>query len=218
MGEINLISECCSTINQSASSTVSQNQNVSQNNINQQETAVAIAVGEGSNARAYQIALQTNENSQSGAALAQNRGFAELCCTFYEPVSLAGVTQGWHVEQVNVNEQGTAVAIAIDGGEACAVQFSSQNNTNSQVGLAEAGNESNCPITAAEGEKKNKKEEKSNPKNEHDVFSAQAYAKTGETEKALISIDHGGQRIKIQIRQNGDVFLNNKFIMNLNKV
>lgn len=52
----------------------------------------------------------------------------------------ASVTQYQDVEQVNVNVQSMAVAIATDGSEASAVQFSQQENYNAQVGYAGATN------------------------------------------------------------------------------
>lgn len=50
------------------------------------------------------------------------------------------VIQYQDVGQVNINEQGEAVAIAMGGGEATAIQEASQDNTNSQVGDASADN------------------------------------------------------------------------------
>lgn len=52
--------------------------------------------------------------------------------------SAAQVIQYQDVSQLNVNQQGNAVSIAIDGGEAAAVQQSDQDNSNSQEGSAES--------------------------------------------------------------------------------
>ncbi|PGF18355.1 hypothetical protein CP556_13705 [Natrinema sp. CBA1119] len=50
----------------------------------------------------------------------------------------AEVIQYQDVDQVNINEQGSAVSIAIDGGEATAVQEANQYNDNEQRGSATA--------------------------------------------------------------------------------
>jgi len=52
--------------------------------------------------------------------------------------STAEVIQYQDVDQVNINEQGSAVSIAIDGGEATAVQEANQYNDNEQRGSATA--------------------------------------------------------------------------------
>lgn len=227
MGGSKQITECCSLITQNASAAVVQNQDVSQSNISQQDVAIAVAVGEGSVARAYQIAMQTNQNTQSGSASSKNNSFVASCCpptvltetgdtAASQQNAEASVFPNQDVEQLNINEQATSVAISIDGGDAMAVQMSFQTNNSSQTGFAEAGNNTNCPVAVIDdGEKRNKKEEKGNPKKENMVYAAQADAKSGKNEKAVISLDHGGQKINIQIRQNGDVFINNQFIMNL---
>ncbi|WP_265112383.1 PGF-CTERM sorting domain-containing protein [Halosolutus halophilus] len=50
------------------------------------------------------------------------------------------VIQYQDVDQVNINEQGQAVSISIDGGEATAIQEVNQENNNSQIGQAAAEN------------------------------------------------------------------------------
>lgn len=50
------------------------------------------------------------------------------------------VIQHQNVDQVNINEQGEAVSIAIDGGEATAIQEANQLNANAQTGEASAEN------------------------------------------------------------------------------
>ncbi|WP_394295605.1 hypothetical protein [Natrialba asiatica] len=52
----------------------------------------------------------------------------------------SGVTQAQEVEQMNVNLQSTAMAIATNGSEATAVQLAHQQNINTQVGFADALN------------------------------------------------------------------------------
>ncbi|SEP65638.1 hypothetical protein [Natrinema salaciae] len=54
--------------------------------------------------------------------------------------STAQVIQYQDVDQVNLNEQGSAVSISIDGGEATAIQESNQYNDNEQRGSATAAN------------------------------------------------------------------------------
>lgn len=54
--------------------------------------------------------------------------------------STAQVIQYQNVSQLNVNQQGNAVSIAIDGGEATASQQTDQNNSNTQDGSAESIN------------------------------------------------------------------------------
>lgn len=61
-------------------------------------------------------------------------------CTVNQAAS-ATVTQEQNVEQQNTSTQGTAVATAINGGCALAVQYSSQSNSNTQEGTAEASNQ-----------------------------------------------------------------------------
>ncbi|MFP8952492.1 hypothetical protein ACLI4Z_05885 [Natrialbaceae archaeon A-arb3/5] len=55
-------------------------------------------------------------------------------------VATSEVTQEQGVEQMNVNLQSTALAIATNGSDATAVQLSSQSNYNAQVGFADALN------------------------------------------------------------------------------
>ncbi|NUC73648.1 hypothetical protein HTZ84_15280 [Haloterrigena sp. SYSU A558-1] len=52
--------------------------------------------------------------------------------------STAQVIQYQDVSQLNVSQQGNAVSIAIDGGEATAAQQADQNNANTQAGNAES--------------------------------------------------------------------------------
>ncbi|SDK66266.1 PGF-CTERM protein [Natronorubrum texcoconense] len=54
--------------------------------------------------------------------------------------TVSEVIQYQDVGQVNINEQGEAVAIAMDGGEATAIQEANQQNANTQEGAASADN------------------------------------------------------------------------------
>jgi len=54
--------------------------------------------------------------------------------------STAEIIQHQDVDQVNINERGPAVSIAIDGGEATAIQEANQQNDNEQAGEATAEN------------------------------------------------------------------------------
>ncbi|WP_255167670.1 hypothetical protein [Natrononativus amylolyticus] len=55
--------------------------------------------------------------------------------------AVSEVIQYQDVEQVNLNEEGAAVSISIDGGNATAIQEVSQQNNNAQVGEAVAENQ-----------------------------------------------------------------------------
>ncbi|MFA9424724.1 PGF-CTERM sorting domain-containing protein [Natronorubrum sp. A-ect3] len=146
---------------QSTEATVNQSQRVSQANQNQQGMAVAIAVGEGSVATAIQITDQTNFNEQlastetisileamSGmnvatAAVEDNNvvttdGDGGVAHDSGEPE--VSVTQYQNAEQVNVNLQSAAVAIALNQSDATAIQLAEQRNYNEQVGVASVEN------------------------------------------------------------------------------
>ncbi|MFC4881907.1 MULTISPECIES: hypothetical protein [Natrialbaceae] len=153
---------------QSASSVVEQGQDVEQVNVNEQGAAVAIAIGENSTATAIQITEQTNINEQLGSAeavnvLASMPGMNVASAgNGGDVVSTQGsttggddtkadkngisqeatseVTQGQAVEQLNVNLQNTAMAIATNDSDATAVQWAQQQNVNAQIGYASALN------------------------------------------------------------------------------
>lgn len=149
---------------QDASSLLAQEQAVEQANINEQAGAVAIAVGENSTATAIQVTDQTNLNEQIGSASAENLfasmggmnvatasadGGSSVVDTEMpkhdkkdkdDQSATAGVDQEQSVEQLNVNLQNTAMAIATDDSEATAVQMADQRNYNAQIGYADALN------------------------------------------------------------------------------
>lgn len=150
---------------QSASAWLTQEQAVDQTNVNEQGAAVAIAVGEDSTATAIQVTDQTNLNEQVGSADAANAvasmsgmnvavaGDSSVVETETPPkdkkkttdaddsqTATTSVDQEQAVEQLNVNLQNTAVAIATDGSEASAVQMAEQRNYNAQIGFATALN------------------------------------------------------------------------------
>ncbi|MEY7849448.1 hypothetical protein AB7C87_09670 [Natrarchaeobius sp. A-rgal3] len=58
-----------------------------------------------------------------------------------DQLSDAEVSQYQDVDQVNINQQGNATSIAIDGGEANAIQEATQYNSNEQIADAAAANE-----------------------------------------------------------------------------
>ncbi|WP_458207687.1 hypothetical protein [Haladaptatus sp. NG-SE-30] len=119
---------------QSADAHVDQYQDVDQLNYNSQSTAIAIAEG-GSYARAYQRSYQSNQNIQHGEATAANVGDGD------SQNADSSVWQYQNVSQLNVNEQGVAVAIAVgEGSVAKAWQISCQYSVNRQVGKATAIN------------------------------------------------------------------------------
>ncbi len=119
---------------QSADAHVDQYQDVDQLNYNNQSTAIAIAE-DSSYARSYQRSYQSNKNVQRGEAFAANVGNGD------EQNANSSVWQYQNVSQLNVNEQGVAVAIAVgEGSVAKAWQVSCQYNTNKQIGKATAIN------------------------------------------------------------------------------
>ncbi|WP_049971887.1 hypothetical protein [Haladaptatus cibarius] len=119
---------------QSAEADIEQKQEVEQANYNSQSTAVAISEG-GSYSRSYQRSYQENNNVQTAKALAANVGDGD------SQKADSSVAQWQDVDQLNVNEQGIAVAIAVgEGSTAKAWQVSCQFNTNKQVAKAAAIN------------------------------------------------------------------------------
>ncbi|RBI59268.1 hypothetical protein DMJ13_24220 [halophilic archaeon] len=119
---------------QSAEADIDQTQVVEQFNYNSQSTAVAIAE-DSSYSRAYQRSYQENNNLQSAEALAANAGDGD------SQNADSSVDQWQDVNQLNVNEQGVAVAVAVgDGSVAKAWQISCQFNVNKQVASATAIN------------------------------------------------------------------------------
>lgn len=127
-----------SEVTQYAEATVGQDQNVSQANVNYQNSAMAVAEGE-STAEAFQQTFQRNENQQVGMANATNIFGGDV--DEADQVARAEVKQTQDLEQINENEQGSAVAIAIgENSTATAIQVSEQTNVNIQFGSAEAVN------------------------------------------------------------------------------
>ena len=126
------------TVTQSAEASVTQTQDVAQGNYNEQSTAFAFAA-ENSEATAVQQTEQYNENLQEGAANATNVYVGEG--EYAEQSATSWLTQQQAVEQVNVNEQGAAVAIAVgENSTATAIQVTDQTNLNEQVGSTDAAN------------------------------------------------------------------------------
>ncbi|QLG48674.1 hypothetical protein [Natrinema halophilum] len=153
---------------QSAEALVTQQQDAEQANVNEQDGAVAIAVGENSTATAIQFTDQSNLNEQLGSASASNLLASspgmnvatagdvsdEVLESQVEPAkpdkknkdddveqtATAGVAQEQGVEQMNVNLQNSAMAIAQNGSEATSVQMAYQTNYNAQVAYANALN------------------------------------------------------------------------------
>ena len=123
-------------ITQAAEAGVTQTQDVAQGNYNNQSTAFAFAA-ENSEATALQETTQSNRNLQEGAANASNVYVGDG--EYADQSANAWLTQMQAVEQVNVNEQGGAVAIAVgEGSTATAIQLTEQTNLNEQLGSAEA--------------------------------------------------------------------------------
>ncbi|WP_227352851.1 hypothetical protein [Haladaptatus salinisoli] len=125
---------------QTAQAEIEQEQEVDQLNYNSQSTAVAIAQG-GSYARSFQRSYQRNQNVQEADALAANVGDGHHQKTKHDQDADSSVVQWQDVDQLNVNEQGVAVAIAVgEGSVAKAWQVSCQFNVNEQVANAAAIN------------------------------------------------------------------------------
>ncbi|WP_327053598.1 PGF-CTERM sorting domain-containing protein [Halomicrococcus gelatinilyticus] len=150
---------------QGADARVLQYQNVSQQNINMQNAATAIALNN-STATAYQTSYQSNYNSQIGAANATNvensttalynsdeTGDRSTWSVDYdngheqtnEQMAAADVSQLQYVEQVNVNQQYNALAVAENDGEATALQVTYQSNENRQVAESNASDGTESP-------------------------------------------------------------------------
>ncbi|WP_408957849.1 hypothetical protein [Natrinema sp. 74] len=152
---------------QDANALVTQQQDVEQANVNEQRGSVAIAVGQNSTATAIQFTDQSNLNTQLGKAsatnlLASSPGMNvatagdvsdDILSTETQPnkpdkknknggeqTATAGVVQEQGVEQANVNLQNNAMAIALNGSQATAIQLAYQQNYNAQVGYANALN------------------------------------------------------------------------------
>ena len=126
------------TVTQSAEDAVTQTQDVAQGHYNEQSTAFAFAA-ENSSATALQQTEQYNENRQEGAADSTNVYVGEG--EYVEQSANTWLSQEQAVEQVNVNEQGAAVAIAVgENSTATAIQVTDQTNVNEQVGSADAAN------------------------------------------------------------------------------
>ncbi|WP_244510205.1 hypothetical protein [Natronobacterium texcoconense] len=122
---------------QAADAEVTQVQEVGQLNYNEQNVAFAIAENE-SEAIALQQSQQANQNLQQGVANATN---VYSGGEFTDQSASASVAQGQEGDQMNVNEQDGAVAIAVgNGSTATALQFTEQTNLNQQIGEADASN------------------------------------------------------------------------------
>ncbi|XVH33616.1 hypothetical protein ACNS7O_17010 (plasmid) [Haloferacaceae archaeon DSL9] len=145
---------------QAASATVEQIQSVGQENINLQNAAVAVGL-EDSDATARQASYQGNFNAQVAAAadVDIDSGRYEACAVLNgadihgdeswaiayengdnhsEQVTDAAVDQLQLVQQLNVNEQFGAIALATNCGEALAEQLNYQANESVQVTAAVA--------------------------------------------------------------------------------
>ncbi len=119
---------------QNAEANIDQEQDVEQANVNRQNFAIALAE-DSSYARSYQRSFQINKNVQDAAALAANIGNSD------NQSADSSVNQSQTVDQLNYNEQGVAVAIAVgEDSKAKAWQISCQFNRNKQIANATALN------------------------------------------------------------------------------
>ncbi|WP_076431617.1 hypothetical protein [Haladaptatus litoreus] len=119
---------------QTAEADIEQEQEVDQVNYSSQSTAISIAEN-GSYSRSYQRSFQLNENAQTAEALAANVGKGD------KQNASSSVKQAQIVNQLNVNKQGVAIAVAVGKDSvAKAWQVSCQFNRNEQVASATAVN------------------------------------------------------------------------------
>lgn len=121
---------------QAADAEVTQSQVVGQMNYNEQSTAFSLADNE-SEALSIQQSHQSNQNLQQGVADATNvySGSGE----FVDQSADASVEQGQEADQINYNEQDSAVAIAVgENSTATSIQLTEQTNFNDQIGVADA--------------------------------------------------------------------------------
>ncbi len=149
---------------QEAAADIDQFQEVSQRNINLQNAAVSIALG-ASVATATQASYQGNFNAQVAEASAVNIEVGDWKATAVlsgmdangdgswavsydngaeqvnQQAAIADIDQAQYVEQLNVNEQYSSVAFAIDDGNASAEQINYQLNQNEQIAESESSNE-----------------------------------------------------------------------------
>ncbi|WP_458205623.1 hypothetical protein [Haladaptatus sp. NG-SE-30] len=147
--------------NQVASADITQVQRVGQENINMQNAAVAVALQD-SEATATQASYQANFNAQVAEATAVNvdnshheackvmsgtdaKGDGSWAVAYDEgtqQTASVDITQTQVIQQLNVNEQFSAVAFAVNHGNATAEQLNYQVNENIQAAEVTAVNES----------------------------------------------------------------------------
>ncbi|MCO8242831.1 MULTISPECIES: hypothetical protein [unclassified Haladaptatus] len=119
---------------QNAEAEIDQEQDVEQANISSQNFAIALAE-DSSYARSYQRSFQINKNVQDAEALAANVGNGD------DQNADSSVDQSQEVDQLNYNQQGVAVAVAVgETSKAKAWQVSCQFNRNQQIASAAALN------------------------------------------------------------------------------
>ncbi len=119
---------------QDAEADIDQEQDVEQANVSSQNFAIALAEDD-SYARSYQRSFQINKNVQDAEALAANIGEAD------DQSADSSVDQSQEVDQLNYNEQGVSVAVAVgEDSTAKAWQVSCQFNSNKQIANAAALN------------------------------------------------------------------------------
>jgi hypothetical protein len=162
---------------QAASANIEQIQSVGQENLSMQNAAVAVALDD-SQSTATQANYQANFNAQVASATAVNiedgsrkvvgvlngtdvKGDGSWAVSYdnggNKQIANVDITQTQYVEQLNVNEQHSAIAFAANDGNASAEQVNYQVNENVQVTEATAVNENDGKQSKSEmGEKKAK--------------------------------------------------------------
>ncbi|WP_242695529.1 hypothetical protein [Halomontanus rarus] len=198
-----------------------QYQDVDQVNINTQEGATSVSI-DGGEATAIQEANQYNDNDQSAEADATNEARENRFENVGEVYILLGdgdsqefdgwtvidgdgdsggvsqvaeatVSQSQEVDQLNYNNQSTAIAIAENGSEATALQQSEQHNENLQQGVANA---TNVYADDTDGDKKKKKADRNKKEKKKFDGDKKKEKKVGKDKKRGEKVDRGEKKEK----------------------
>jgi hypothetical protein len=165
---------------QAASANIEQFQDATQTNISMQNAAVAVALKD-SQATATQASYQANFNAQVASATAENvetgrytarrvldgtdvNGDSSWAVAYENgsdqanrQVANVDITQIQLIEQLNVNEQFSAIAFATCDGNASAEQVNYEVNENVQLAEGSAANASDSSESGKEEESKEEK-------------------------------------------------------------
>lgn len=203
--------ECCTTVTERAAAVSSSFQYGQQRNFSLQAAAIAIAVGPGALARANQLVFQKNMNAETEAASTSDS--TELpCCNIENTFATTAASAFSSVNTQNTPVKLIRMAIGLFGGDAEANQTAVQNNVSTNLASSEASTQAICgnqPLQAKDNLVKESKRDDS--KASQSNSSGKATAKvTDMNEKAVIDINKGTLNLKIQITENGDLYINGK--------